>query len=359
MTSELNSLNTPVKKNFDFVDTIRCLAMMGIVMEHSVYNGTYIFEGFPAKHIVYIGLIQFSKFGTIAFFLLAGFLLGDKFTNYSSWQYFKRRLSTVFLPWLIWSLVFLCAIIVQNYIATHKSGDFHLKELLIEKIEMIYLFTNYWFIINFLFCIAILLCFKKYLYEWWLGAVFLVLTLTYSANVYFEWFITSHTIAIFGFIFYLWLGAILNKYWGKIDAIIKKTPYVVFIGLFLISFTWAIFDIMNLITIKSEDPYNTLRISNIIYSLASIFLLFKIREFRFTKYLKPRETTFGVYLIHYILVANLLPEVFRPFHLVPIQEMSLVNMVLFVAIRFIIVYGATMILIFLISKTKLKWIIGR
>lgn len=359
MNTELAKETVPIKRNFDFIDTIRCIAMMGIVMEHCTYNGTYIFNGFPLKHIIYIGLIQFSKFGTISFFLLAGFLLGSKFTTYSSWQYFKRRLSTVFLPWLIWSLIFLCAIIIQNYIALHRSGDFHFRKLLIEKIEMIYLFTNYWFIINFMFCIAILLCFKKYLYKWWLGAIFLVLTLTYSANVYFEWFITSHTIAIFGFIFYLWLGAIFNKYWSKIEAFIQKTPYYIFIGLFMITFCLAVFDIIHLIQVKSEDPYNTLRISNVFYSLAAIFLLFKIKEFRFVKYLKPRETTFGVYLIHYILVTHLLPEVFRPFHIIQFNEMSLGNMLLYIACRFTIVYSATMLLIALISKTKIKWIIGR
>jgi len=359
MDIELQKPTVPVKKNFDFIDTIRCIAMMGIVMEHCTYNGTYIFNGFPLKHIVYIGLIQFSKFGTISFFLLAGFLLGSKFTTYSSWEYFKRRLSTVFLPWLIWSLIFLCAILIQNYIALHRSGDFHLKKLLIEKIEMIYLYTNYWFIINFMFCITILLCFKKYLYKWWLGTLFLVLSLVYSANVYFEWFITSHTIAIFGFIFYLWLGAMLNKYWNKIEILIQKTPMYIFASLFVITFCLAIFDITHLIEVKSEDPYNTLRLSNILYSIVTIFLLFKIREFNFVKYLKPRETTFGVYLIHYILVTHLLPEVFRQYHLPMFQEMSLGNMLLFVVLRFMIVYIGTMLLIAIISKTKLSWIIGR
>lgn len=359
MDIQIPKLTIPVKKNFDFIDTIRCIAMMGIVMEHCTYNGTYIFNGFPLKHIIYIGLIQFSKFGTISFFLLAGFLLGSKFTTYSSWEYFKRRLSTVFIPWIIWSLIFLCAILIQNYIALHRSGDFHFKKLLIEKIEMIYLFTNYWFIINFMFCIAILLCFKKYLYEWWLGGVFLILSLIYSANVYFEWFITSHTIAIFGFIFYLWLGAMLNKHWDKIECIIQNTPIYIFAGLFMLAFCMAIFDIMHLIEVKSEDPYNTLRLSNIIYSIATIFFLFKVKEFNFIKYLKPRATTFGVYLIHYILVINLLPEVFRPFHLIPIQEMSIFNMLLFIIIRFVIVYGTTMLLIFFISRTKMKWVIGQ
>jgi hypothetical protein len=210
-----------------------------------------------------------------------------------------------------------------------------------------------------MFCIAILLCFKKYLYKWWLGAIFLTLSLIYSANVYFEWFITSHTIAIFGFIFYLWLGAILNKYWDKIDAFIKRTSYVYFVGFFILTFCWAVFDIAQLIVAKSEDPYNTLRISNIGYSIATIFLLFKIREFKFVKYIKPRETTFGVYLIHYILVTHLLPEIFRPFHLVEFQVMTIGGMLIFVLCRFVIVYGVTLLLIRLISKTKLRWIIGR
>ncbi|WP_414692260.1 acyltransferase family protein [Pedobacter sp. CFBP9032] len=359
MDIELQKPTVPVKKNFDFIDTIRCIAMIGIVMEHCTYNETYTSTSFTLKYIVYIGLIQFSKFGTISFFLLAGFLLGSKFTTYSSWEYFKRRLSTVFLPWLIWSLIFLCAILIQKFIALNHSGDFHLKKLLIEKIEMIYLFTNYWFIINFMFCIAILLCFKKYLYKWWLGGLLLMLSLIYSANVYFEWFITSHTVAIFGFIFYLWLGAMLNKYWNKIEILIEKIPMHIFVALFLITFCLAVFDIIYLMKLKSDDPYNTLRLSNIIYSIATIFFLFKIREFNFVKYLKPRETTFGVYLIHYIFVSQLLPEVYRPFQFPSLQEMSFFYMLLFIASRFIIVYGTTLLTIYLINKTRFRWVIGR
>lgn len=359
MNTEVNLKDQHRKRNFDFVDTIRCIAMIGIVMEHCVYNGTYIFDGFPPKHILYMSLIQFPKFGTIAFFILAGFLLGDKFTNYSSWQYFKRRLNTVFLPWLIWSMVFLVAILIQQYIALNKTGDFHIWDQLKSKVELIYLYTNYWFMINFLFCIGILLCLKKYLYSFWLGAVFLILSLIYSANIYFTWFLPSHTIAIFGFIFYLWLGAMLNRYWEKVNVFTSKVPNVIFFSFFVISFFIAVFEIKYLVTIKSVDPYNTLRISNIIYSLICIFVLFKVREFTFVKHLKPSETTFGVYLIHYILVANLLPEIFRPFHLAPIQNMSVAAMILFVLFRLIIVYGTTMAIIFAINKTKFRWLIGK
>ena len=56
-TEEKDILTIPSKKNFDFIDSIRCLAMIGIVMEHSLYNGTYISEcddGQDSFHHVYI-----------------------------------------------------------------------------------------------------------------------------------------------------------------------------------------------------------------------------------------------------------------------------------------------------------------
>ena len=74
----------PPKKNYDFIDAIRGIAMMCIVAEHSL--GSYIFPYMSAKYWVYISLIQVIKFGTIAFFLLAGFLISEKFTDYTPSQ---------------------------------------------------------------------------------------------------------------------------------------------------------------------------------------------------------------------------------------------------------------------------------
>jgi fucose 4-O-acetylase-like acetyltransferase len=348
---------TKEKKNFDFVDTIRCIAMIGIVFEHAVYNGSDIFQLFSTKHIIYIGLLQLSKFGTIAFFVLAGFLLGNKFFSYSSWEYFKRRLSTVFLPWLIWSIIFILALLAQKYVVL--KDKFALGKLLWENVKLTYLYTNYWFIINFMFCIGLLLIFKRYLYQWWLGALLFFASLVYSVNVYFEWFKPSHTIAIFGFVFFLWLGAMLNNKWELVEAKIKKTPDLIFIVLFLASFILSVLDTLNLISYNSADPYNTLRISNVIYSLVTILLFFKIKNFKFIKYLKPRETTFGVYLIHYIILVILLPELLRPLKLPTMQEMTIGGLILYVLCRFVLVYGITMLLIWSINKSKYRWIIGR
>ena len=357
--AEQNLVDPAHKKNFDFIDSIRCLAMMGIVMEHSVFNGVFIYKGFPAEHILYMSLIQLPKFGTAAFFILAGFLLGSKFVDYTPGEYFKRRLASTITPWIIWSLLFVFTMSCRQWIIQHRDDDFSLLRMVAQSFETVYLYTNYWFIINFLICIGVLLLFKKHLYSVWLGSVLLLITLTYSVNIYFEWFQPMHTTAIFGFVFFLWLGAQFNKHWEKVKQWLVKTPYWLLISLVAITFIICDYEIISLFKLKSVDPYNTLRISNIIYSMAVIMLLLKIENINFTKFFKPRETTYGIYLVHYILVYGFLAEIFRPFHLLETQSLSIGVLFLISIIRFLIIYSISFLLVTAINKTKFKWIIGR
>jgi hypothetical protein len=359
MNIELKKEAAPVKKNFDFVDSIRCLAMMGIVMEHSTYNGTYIFKGFPPSHILYISLIQFPKFGTAAFFILAGFLLGSKFVDYTPVAYFKRRLSNTFLPWLIWSLLFVVTMFIKMYVISHKGTDFTLLGTIGDAFKTVYLFTNYWFIINFLICIGVLLLFRKYLYSLWFGAILLFVSFLYSVNVHYEWFIPQHTTAIFGFVFFLWLGAQLNKHWESVQLWLNKVPFWLLTVLLIITFISCIYEIMGLYANKSVDPYNTLRVSNILYSMVAIVLLLKIKKFNLTKYFKPRETTFGIYLVHYIIVYNLLSEILRPLHFPQTQNQSLLELFAISFLRFVIIYVISFAIVTGLERTKYRWIIGR
>lgn len=354
-----SAIAKPLKKNFDFIDSIRCISMMCIVFEHAAHVGIYIFPGISAENIVYMCLIQFAKMGTISFFILAGFLIGSNFSKYSPLEYFRRRLSNTFLPWLIWSLLFVCTMTYKFYFVQGKDPDFDLGYTIANSFKTVYFYSNYWFIINFLICIGVLLLFRKHLYSLWLGAILLLFTLIYSVNIYFNWFPPMHTTAIFGFVFFLWLGAQLNQYWAKVEAWIKKLPNWVLALLFISTFALSIYETINLYRLNDVDPYNTLRFSNIIYSLVCILVLLKIKDFGFTKAFKPRETTFGIYLIHYIIVFNILPEILRPFHLPEPKDMSIFLMIAITLIRFIIVYSITFGLVALINKTKLKWIIGR
>jgi len=350
----------PVKKNYVFIDNIRCIAMIGIVADHNFNVGDYIFQVYSTNYWIYFINIQLAKFGTISFFLLAGFLLGDKFTEYTPGQYLNRRFKNTFKPWIIWSLIFLAVIIIKEAVVTAKfnPGHFNFVETLVNGLAIVYLYSNYWFIINFLICIAILLIFRKNLYSLKLGSILLACTLFYCVNCYYEWIFPIHTTAIFGFVFFLWLGAQLNKKWNIIDEKIKELPYYVFILAFLLTFAFTAFESTRLMALKSMEPVNTLRFSNILYSLAACALLIKIRDFNWISYFKPRETTYGIYLVHYILVYALVDEILRHFNIGKPANLSVWGIVAYQYVRFIIVYLITFGFVMAVNSTPYRWLIG-
>lgn len=361
-TSMQNLVNdAPVKRNYDFIDYIRCLAMMSIVAEHAFDVGAYIFKSYSVNFWVYVMDIQLTKFGTIAFFILAGFLLGDKFTQYTPSQYLQRRVKSTFWPWVMWSLVFFAGLLIRDWVSYrhYGSGGFDFWQYFRDELMLTYLFSNYWFIINFLICIAILLLFRKKLYSLKLGGALLACTLFYCVNVYFEWIIPIHTTALFGFVFFLWLGAQFNKNLEVIESKIKQIPFVFFLGLVVVCFALAMAETRLMFNIKSQEPFNTLRITIVCYSLAAFALLVKIGDsLKFLRFFRPRETTFGIYLIHAIMVFLILPEIQRHFNMGPTVGLPVAELIALQFARFITAYILTFIVVISINQTSARWIIG-
>lgn len=347
---------SPGKKNYAFIDHIRCISMISIVAEHSL--GGYVFPEGSARYWAYLLLIQSAKFGTVIFFLLAGFLIGEKFTDYTPGQYLKRRFSSTFGPWLFWSLMYIVCFIVNLHVKErmYHDGRFNLHNIL-DEVRIVYLYTNYWFIINFMVSIALLLVFKRYLYSYRFGAILLLFTLTYCINIHFEWFDPSHTIAILGFVFFLWLGAQLRKHWTMIDYRVKMLPYSLLILLVLLTYALSVLEIIYLKKHHSADIYNTLRFSNVLFSLASFALLLKIGTIKALNYLRPRETTYGIYLIHFIIVVFAIPEILRPFH-PELQSQPVLPLLGIKMVSFILAYAITWVLVILINKSPAKRLIG-
>lgn len=352
--------DNPHKRNYTFIDNIRCIAMMSIVADHSFGMGDYLFKSYSASFWAYSFNIQIAKFGTVTFFLMAGFLLGDKFAEYTPAQYLGRRFKSTFKPWIIWSLVFLVAIMTKTAVMNLRiyHEHFYFWDDLLHTLKIVYLDSNYWFIINFLICIGILLMFKRQLYSWKLGAILLACTLFYSVNIYYEWIYPIHTTAIFGFVFFLWLGAQLHKNWEVVERKIRATSYAVFIVVFLITLALALTESYFLFVRHCRDPFNTLRVTNLLYSLTAFALLVKIRDFNLINYFKPRETTYGIYLIHYIMVFNLLPEILIHLNLDKPGDMSALSLAAYQYSRFLVVYLVTLFLVKGINRTSFKWIIG-
>lgn len=345
----------PAKKNYDFIDAIRCIAMMAIVTEHSI--GSYNFTKGSNLYWGYIGFMQLAKFGTVAFFLLAGFLISEKFTDYTPVQYLKRRLSTTLGPWVFWSLINVLVMIINLAVKEriYHRGEFTTANIFY-NIEQAYLYSNYWFIINFLISITILLIFRRYLYSLYLGVPLFTFTLFYSVNIYFEWIQPRHTTAILGFVFFLWLGAQLRRHWHKIEEGVKKLSYPLIIFSLLITYGLSVYEMYQL-TGRTADMANTLRLSNLLYSLVFFVLLLKIKTFGFTTALKPRQTTYGIYLIHSIIVAFVVPEVFIHFNF-DVYSMSVTGFLLLKIATFLVAYSITFGLVSLLNRSKARILIG-
>jgi len=351
------------KKNYDFIDIIRCLAMMSIVMEHSFsFNSMQYNPTDRLSVLTFTTVIQFIKFGTIAFFLLSGFLISEKINEYPPFQYLKKRTHNTTGPWIFWSLFFCFTMILNDIVCARQfnHGNFqpHYGLTILNYLKIIYLYTSYWFIPNFLICIAVLLIFKRWIYSYWLGAGLMICTAIYMVNIYNEWVEPRHSTAILGFVFFLWLGVQFNRHLDSIEKWLDKTPTSLWVVLTALTLAMGVAEITLLKYIHSVDPYNSLRPSNVLYSLCFFFLLLKIKNFTFLNYLKPRETTYGIYLVHYILVYSLLPVIF-PWLRLGINQLSYVQVWCYMISRFIIVYAISFTLVIFISKTKAKWLVGR
>lgn len=336
--------------------------MIGIVMEHSsFFFGAKFFS--QNEKLLQIFSLQLFKFGTIIFFLLAGFLIGDKFNTYSTKEYLKRRLDNTVKPWFFWVLVLFILNHIDSIVKNIRYGysafyNTTFKSLVFDFGNIVFN-TSFWFIPNFLICIAILLLFRKYLYSIGFGIFLMCLSLFYSINLYLDIIPTSHTTALFGFIFYLWLGVQINKYYLNFKMLIQQTTLLLLSSLLIITFMLSSLESYYLLVKLPTDPFNTLRITNIVYSLISFAFLYKLGDRIAIKKFNPSIFTFGIYLIHQVLVFRLMPLIFRPLN-IDFENRSAYYFLAVQLLTFVVIYTGSITLVYLFNMMpKVRWIVGR
>lgn len=354
--------NMKEANNYDFIDTMRFIAMIGIVMEHSSPFLELKLVNFEDQLIQTIAL-QFIKFGTIVFFILAGFLIGDKFNQYTTKEYLGRRLKTTLKPWIFWVSIFIILFYIDQGVryVKHFSAPGFVDPLayLADRFHFILVYTSFWFIINFMICITILLLFRKYMYKLWLGLGLGVLSLFYSVNLYYEWIPTGHTTALVGFVFYLWLGVILHKYFGSFQLWISKRSFASLTFWVVLTFILSCLETLNLIKLGYNDSLNTLRITNIIYSFACFLFLYRFCDFKAIEKLNPRSMTFGIHLVHHILIIIFLPMILKPLKIIYVNQ-STWTLFAMQFLIFILIYSTTFVVVYYLGKSKkLKWTVGQ
>jgi len=173
-------------QNFLFVDNVRFWSMFAIIAMHTSVIFWYL--GRPVPRLTQ-AITTPLKFGTIAFFLISGFLLGERLETCKPLDYLGRRINKVFLPWSIWFVAMCLFSTLANLWHLHVNPIFSLQAvpvLLHEAVQT--LFTSaFWFVPNLLLALSILLLFRSWLRDMRFGAVLLAFNLFYVVNIYARW----------------------------------------------------------------------------------------------------------------------------------------------------------------------------
>ncbi|WP_213804033.1 acyltransferase [Granulicella sp. dw_53] len=285
-----------------FVSNVRFLAMIAIVWVHAELMWGYYAGSAAYLQVV---LLQLMKFGTIDFFLISGFLLGEGLTRSSPLQYFRRRVKAVFQPWVFWGCVWFGIALSESLIKVggHALAGSSLRVIVVQYFRFVFTESIYWFVPNFFVCLAIVLALHRRVSDVVQGLLFLAFSLFYAVNAYIAVIPPFHTAALFGFVFYLWLGAFAYTHRARWSRWLDGVPWWKLILYTTVAATTAVLEFHVLQTRNSLDPHNTLRLSNQVFSVLVALLIVKCKRTLYPSYIKVRMETFGIFLIHPILMA--------------------------------------------------------
>ena len=291
-------------ESFFFVNNVRFVSMFAVVALHCVQVFA-ILDG-PGAFAPIVTTI--FKFASIGFFLISGFLMGDRVREGERLSYLKRRLQNVMIPWLLWYGLMVAFEMAELHRDEGLSLGLHgpTFHALGKQMELAMFDTPFWFVPNLFVGLVVLLLLRRYADSLWLGGCLLGANLFYVGNMYREWIPSSHTESMFGYIFYLWLGSYAAAHFERFMAWYRRIPIQVLASAMLGAALLAWFEGRVLTARHSIDPYNTLRLSNQAFSILTVLVLLKLRRGIWPKLVNARRDTFGIYLTHWILLAILM-----------------------------------------------------
>jgi membrane-bound acyltransferase YfiQ involved in biofilm formation len=148
-------------------------------------------------------------------------------------------------------------------------------------------------------CIVML---RRWLNDLRLGAILLAVNLFYGINVYTRWLPSRHTEAIFGFVFYLWLGAWCAQRKERVQSWAAERSALWLAFWACVAAGISLLEVVALRAGNSPDPFNSLRFGNQVYSVLIVILLVRIRRRTWPAFINVAETTYGIHLIHGMVV---------------------------------------------------------
>lgn len=290
------------------MNIIKFIAMCSVVWGHCIYQLEHQYFHKGNDQLVQAVMLQIGRVGTVAFLMVTGYLMSTKIANLTIGSYLRSRFRSLILPWV----VFLAACIGIEMLHTILATPQHISAAalvnLAGNLANIFVFHSaYWFIPASIFASLILIAFKKYINSMWFGVALVTITLFYSVNLYHNWISANHTRAFLGYVFFMWLGIQIRAHIHGIKRHIDNIPWAVITGLLIVTFFMACEEEMKLTAIGSVDPYASIRSTNFVFSILLFLSIIKTYRMGWIDQLKPQSNIYGVYLIHPIIINEILP----------------------------------------------------
>lgn len=291
--------NSQTAATYPFVDWIRMIAMVGIIWAHTPnFEGAANYKSLDNIPL-YFFFMNFFKFGVICFFLISGFLLSSKIENIPVFAYYKKRVLSTLYPYLFAFALIVLLFVFKTHVL-HQASSY----TVFGYIKSMFFDSALWFLPNYWISLLVIVCCKRLLSKAVFGFILLLITLAYTYFYVYTIYAQPHVNALFGFVFYLWLGYFIGKKRIHLD-IQRLNIYMLLAGsvcLYIISSTESVF----LNQQGSDEPMNILKISNQLYSVLAFITM--VRLFNKTPQstlINPRKETFGIYLYHMFALAVL------------------------------------------------------
>lgn len=315
------------------LDNLRFWSIFGIVALHCYGADAFLTQ-------------QLFKFGSIGLFLAAGVLLGAKTSTQSPALYLKNRLARVGQPWVFWTAGFAGLLYTVKLLTSHPLT---LWQTIIEVLTR----TEYWYVPNFLFALTVLVSCWRFLDRWWLGICLGSLSLLYAVNLYQDWFLTAHTTAILGYVFYLWIGYQAAQHQAVLIRWLERLPVTYFLLGCVLVYVLALLEGQRL----GPDALSTLKFTNQLYSLAIFFLFLRWPGKLYPVTAQPRQTSFGLYLVHWPILSMLTWSLLAVG--IRIEQLPLGMQGIAWAIKFMLVYGLSFALVRHLASSPLAPLVGQ
>ena len=346
--------------NYQQIDTIRFITICFIVWGHCLLGWDKKTTHTFTEELIKIFVLQTGRISTIIFFIVSGFLLKPKLQDYTVSSYFKKRLPKIYLPWFI-SISIIMVLSVIQLIPLHDlwvSRDIKtFIRLNYNILNGLLLYSSYWFITTYMAGMAILIFLKNYVNKLWLGLIFLTITLFYCLNLHYVWIDPNHEKAILAYTFFIWLGVQINTHSEKVYDFLNKISWPVVIGLFIGLFILASYEGHSLTDLHLIDAYASNRFTNSILSVFFFLALLKMGKISFINKLNPRHTVYGIYLIHNILIFELVMAV-EYYYKDSLASLSVWNLLAIQVCFAAFVIALCYKLVKLMANSKFKWAIG-